>query len=757
MLKGFVSYSHADAAVVEALKKHFDELERQGLIRFWTDQSTRGGAAWERKLAAELLRSDVVLILMSPDALRGDSYLRNTELPAAEFLLKAGRIVVWPVLVHEVPIGVRFPWNLELLPSKPPGGWLSAHKTENAWCNSVSRRIALEVASGTVRPREHSSETTASIRAAMQCLDKFESALADDSDPGGFLKTIRLTNALRAALEAPVVDFIGDLIAASSTLRREFGEPAIAAISAAVSAAIHAARSAGYPEPIKDGPEASLSESGEGRELRQALGPKVDIADDNLQLLKQQRRGEEGTAQIDSLIKSASSIADRKLDLVRGLIEADQVDIRSVANTATDLDRLAAGFAAAAESETDPASAISRQAGDFQRSAADLARSAETYVLKLRNDDRGSASDPRRTDEESKERQALDLILRDEEIPAELAKAVTHLRFPRALHPGFLDDVEWASDACSRYSDLTSVRVFENLRQLDLRTTAVRDLGPLAGMPIRQLGLSGTKVADLTPLQAANTLEMLDISHSRIRDLSKITGLTSLRSLIVGPSASRQQDLSPLREFTKLEDLTLAGRRQADITPIGSMRSLRRLRLEGAVVDSFAPLGNLVRLETLALGGSHERDSRPLVSEGAVNLYLTKWKSDLTWIESLTRLKSLDIRGLPVASLKPLSRLTELRSLSVSGAGSSDISPLADLEQLDFLTLEGFRALNIQPLVKLTKLRRLRLSGFVVKDLSPLRQLTSLEWLDISGSPITDHRAVAHIPVVVGQTDGAPV
>src|SRR5690606_26777310 len=60
---------------------------------------------------------------------------------------------------------------------------------------------------------------------------------------------------------------------------------------------------------------------------------------------------------------------------------------------------------------------------------------------------------------------------------------------------------------------------------MDLRGTPVKDLSPLAGLPLRQLFLEETRVADLAPL-ADMPLEQLYLSNTQVTDLSPLAGMS---------------------------------------------------------------------------------------------------------------------------------------------------------------------------------------------------------------------------------------
>lgn len=149
---------------------------------------------------------------------------------------------------------------------------------------------------------------------------------------------------------------------------------------------------------------------------------------------------------------------------------------------------------------------------------------------------------------------------------------------------------------------------------MDLRATPVKDLGPLAGLPLRQLFLEETKVSDLAPL-AGMPLEQLYLSSTQVTDLSPLAGmslqelnlvgtpiedLTGLADVEVGTLWIPQTKVSDLAPLTgkSLASLDLQDTPVSDLSPLAGNPSLRRLHIGGTAVTDLSPLARL-RLERL--------------------------------------------------------------------------------------------------------------------------------------------------------------
>jgi Leucine-rich repeat (LRR) protein len=138
--------------------------------------------------------------------------------------------------------------------------------------------------------------------------------------------------------------------------------------------------------------------------------------------------------------------------------------------------------------------------------------------------------------------------------------------------------------------DLTPLKGLR-LEMLDLSQNAdLADLRPLAGMPLKRLGLFATSVSDLTPLKGSK-LEVLQLAGTRVTDLKPLKGLP-LKMLVVNDTAV--SDLTPL-EGMPLEGLECGNTKVSDLGP------LRRLRLRYLNVVGCRQLRDLTPLKDMPL------------------------------------------------------------------------------------------------------------------------------------------------------------
>ncbi|WP_461631647.1 Hsp70 family protein [Labilibaculum euxinus] len=99
MINVFVSYSHADEAYKKKLELHLSMLKRTGYITCWNDRLIKAGDEWDKKISENLLKSDLILLLISPDFM-GSKYCYEIEVKKAIELHKKNKAIVVPIILR---------------------------------------------------------------------------------------------------------------------------------------------------------------------------------------------------------------------------------------------------------------------------------------------------------------------------------------------------------------------------------------------------------------------------------------------------------------------------------------------------------------------------------------------------------------------------------------------------------------------------------------------------------------------------------
>jgi len=125
MLKGFISYAHADHAAFKELRTHLRAIERAFRIEFWADRRINPGDYWSKEIADAIETAQVHIALLSP-AFIGSDYIFDHELPAINAKCGKGDMLL-PVIVD------RCAWSwvvgvLQALPTDHAGRLLPVHE-----------------------------------------------------------------------------------------------------------------------------------------------------------------------------------------------------------------------------------------------------------------------------------------------------------------------------------------------------------------------------------------------------------------------------------------------------------------------------------------------------------------------------------------------------------------------------------------------------------------------------------------------------
>ena len=99
LMKVFISYSHADAELVERLRKHLAHLERDGTITGWYDGEIHAGSRLHDEISRELESADVFLACASADYIASYACY-ETELSNALEREKAGTLSIVPIILE---------------------------------------------------------------------------------------------------------------------------------------------------------------------------------------------------------------------------------------------------------------------------------------------------------------------------------------------------------------------------------------------------------------------------------------------------------------------------------------------------------------------------------------------------------------------------------------------------------------------------------------------------------------------------------
>jgi Leucine-rich repeat (LRR) protein len=109
---------------------------------------------------------------------------------------------------------------------------------------------------------------------------------------------------------------------------------------------------------------------------------------------------------------------------------------------------------------------------------------------------------------------------------------------------------------------------------------------------------------------------------------------------------------------------------------------------------------------------------------------------NISGIENLTALKSLNLINNSITDINPLVGLGVIQRLLISNNTINNIQSLSSLTSLSFINISNNSIVNVQPLSNLTALDQVYLNDNAIVDVSPLATLSQIDILDLRNNAI---------------------
>jgi formylglycine-generating enzyme required for sulfatase activity len=120
----FIAYARKDSALLDEFRVHLRPLERADKLRIWYDGLIEPGAEWEADIKKNLHAADIILLLVSADAIASD-YFYDKEVADALDRHRQGSARVVPMIVRPCAWRTTPLAELQALPKdgKPVTSW----------------------------------------------------------------------------------------------------------------------------------------------------------------------------------------------------------------------------------------------------------------------------------------------------------------------------------------------------------------------------------------------------------------------------------------------------------------------------------------------------------------------------------------------------------------------------------------------------------------------------------------------------------
>ena len=301
---------------------------------------------------------------------------------------------------------------------------------------------------------------------------------------------------------------------------------------------------------------------------------------------------------------------------------------------------------------------------------------------------------------------------------------------------------------------LTLLALPENMRQLELvDCTGVDTLSFLEDLPkLEHLSLENCGITDgMLPELSLTALDSVSFrGNSELTDLSKLKDCGGLRSLDI--SETKIADLTPAKEWTKLE--MVVGTRSAvtDLTPLAAHSELGVLEMNFCAITQLPERFSALRLNQLLLAGARIRDLSPFADctvLTTVNLSGTLVTDLAVLSKSAATLKELNVSNtyLNESALQFLTQCPELKALYMDGVKLKSLQMLANASKLTTLYAADCGIEDLSGLVGCTLLNDLRLAKNNISEVSALRNLNPQRSVivDLGYNPLTDLSALPNL------------
>lgn len=235
------------------------------------------------------------------------------------------------------------------------------------------------------------------------------------------------------------------------------------------------------------------------------------------------------------------------------------------------------------------------------------------------------------------------------------------------------------------YEALPELKEF-SLKKLSLCNNGIRDVSALEDSSrLQVLWLKGNPVTEIEALSKLEELTEIDVSNTTVRDLSPLQGLP-VHKLYCEFSNVKGEEA--FLEFPNLVSLRISGMDTENIEKVVKLKSLKLLGVFESQVTDLKTFEEMYNLECLDVSGSSS-----LVSlEGAEKLpnlnYLGIAYTGVTKLPenfACERLEMLDMGGLDIADYSPLSHCPKLHTLFVMEGEEGKVRQELSEKELEIL------------------------------------------------------------------------
>ncbi len=272
-----------------------------------------------------------------------------------------------------------------------------------------------------------------------------------------------------------------------------------------------------------------------------------------------------------------------------------------------------------------------------------------------------------------------------------------------------------------------------------LRAVAQEAAADSTGGAVRTLNANSSGIVSLAGIECLDHVERIHLAGNSITDLAPLGDLPNLLELDV--ASNPLSGLEGLRDAPLLRKLTAASCSLPSAEVLSSLPSLQHVDLQDNQITVLRLPQADSKLVSLNLG--HNSLARLDGLGGELRylesaLFNDNQLVDISGIESLSLVRTLDLQNNQITDVAPVGALTRLEGLDLSNNPLEVVSALDQLELLQSLVINAAQLTTLEFLSGASQLVELFANDNAIVDVSPLRSLRHLETLELSNNAIVD-------------------
>lgn len=234
-------------------------------------------------------------------------------------------------------------------------------------------------------------------------------------------------------------------------------------------------------------------------------------------------------------------------------------------------------------------------------------------------------------------------------------------------------------------------------------------------------------IYDLEPLRRLGKLRIVIVANTNIENITALEEHDDLKYLDI--SETSVDDLSVCEKLTKLKTLKADKTKIRNIEPLYNVKSLEKIYADHTSIDDTTARRFLKR------------------NPDCLVVYKTDRLNDW-WANLPAAWKQVLEKQLSESSREGLHRLVEMQTLQITGLAIDDLSPLTEFVQLRQLHLTGTAITSIPSTENIRHVKSLSVTNGPLKNIESLKQFTQLQDLDISNTAVEDLASVSELRTI---------